>query len=71
DRFRYEEGSQRSVQSASVFDPLVTKDYDQMVMFANTISWVDTRGHTYGRQLAGSGLFFVPRAVWSGKPEDT
>ncbi len=42
-----------------------------MVMFANTISWVDTRGHTYGRQLAGSGLFFVPRAVWSGKPEDT
>ncbi|MBK3572209.1 hypothetical protein JHN47_52225, partial [Streptomyces sp. MBT62] len=43
DRFRYEEGSQRSVQSASVFDPLVTKDYDQMVMFANTISWVDTR----------------------------
>jgi hypothetical protein len=40
-------------------------------MFANTISWVDTRGHTYGRQLAGSALFFVPRAVWSGKPEDT
>ncbi|MFH9263129.1 hypothetical protein ACH4KN_02555 [Streptomyces sp. NPDC017546] len=71
DRFRYEEGGQRAVQSASVFDPLVTKDYDQMVMFANTISWVDTRGHTYGRQLAGSGLFFVPRAVWKGKPEDT
>lgn len=59
------------MQSASVFEPLVTKDYDQMVMFANTISWVDTRGHTYGRQLTGSALFFVPRAVWSGKPEDT
>ncbi|MFC8626259.1 hypothetical protein [Streptomyces anulatus] len=71
DRFRYEEGGQRPVQSASVFEPLVTKDYDQMVMFANTISWVDTRGHTYGRQLTGSALFFVPRAVWSGKPEDT
>ncbi|WP_097867034.1 hypothetical protein [Streptomyces sp. rh34] len=71
DRFRYEEGGQRAVQSASVFDPLVTKDYDQMVMFANTISWVDTRGHTYGRQLAGTALFFVPRAVWKGKPEDT
>lgn len=71
DRFRYDEGGQRTVQSASVFEPLVTKDYDQMVMFANTISWVDTRGHTYGRQLTGSALFFVPRAVWSGKPEDT
>ncbi|WP_181009431.1 hypothetical protein [Streptomyces sp. SM11] len=71
DKFRYDEGGQRTVQSTSVFEPLVTKDYDQMVMFANTISWVDTRGHTYGRQLTGSALFFVPRAVWSGKPEDT
>ncbi|RPK56798.1 hypothetical protein EES43_23540 [Streptomyces sp. ADI96-02] len=71
DRFRYDDEGYRPVQSASVFEPLATKDYDQTVMFANTISWVDARGHTYGRQLAGSGLFFVPRAVWSGKPEDT
>ncbi|MFC9242862.1 hypothetical protein ACFT7S_02100 [Streptomyces sp. NPDC057136] len=71
DRFRYNDEGYKPVQSASVFEPLATKDYDQTVMFANTISWVDTRGHTYGRQLAGSGLFFVPRAVWSGKPEDT
>ncbi|WP_030577696.1 hypothetical protein [Streptomyces anulatus] len=71
DRFRYDDEGRRPAQSASVFEPLVTKDYDQMVMFANTISWVDTRGHTYGRQLTGSALFFVPRAVWSGKPEDT
>ncbi|MEW2065836.1 hypothetical protein [Streptomyces sp. NPDC007346] len=71
DKFRYDEEGQKTVQSASVFEPLATKDYDQTVMFANTISWVDARGHTYGRQLAGSALFFVPRAVWSGKPEDT
>lgn len=71
DRFRYDDAGYRPVQSSSVFEPLATKDYDQTVMFANTISWVDTRGHTYGRQLAGSALFFVPRAVWSGKPEDT
>ncbi|WNF31437.1 hypothetical protein RI138_26915 [Streptomyces sp. C11-1] len=71
DKFRYDEEGQRTVQSASAFEPLATKDYDQTVMFANTISWVDTRGHTYGRQLAGSALFFVPRSVWSGKPEDT
>ncbi|WP_442818668.1 hypothetical protein [Streptomyces sp. NBC_01320] len=71
DRFRYDDAGYRPVQSSSVFEPLATKDYDQTVMFANTISWVDTRDHTYGRQLAGSALFFVPRAVWSGKPEDT
>lgn len=71
DRFRYNDSGYRPVQSSSVFEPLATKDYDQTVMFANTISWVDTRGHTYGRQLAGSAFFFVPRAAWSGKPEDT
>ncbi|MFF3177653.1 hypothetical protein ACFVQ0_34120 [Streptomyces sp. NPDC057900] len=71
DRFRYDDSGYRPVESSSVFEPLATKDYDQTVMFANTISWVDTRGHTYGRQLAGSAFFFVPRAAWSGKPEDT
>lgn len=71
DRFRYDSAGYRPVESSSVFEPLATKDYDQTVMFANTITWVDTRGHTYGRQLAGSALFFVPRSAWSGKPEDT
>lgn len=71
DRFRYDSAGSRPVDSSSVFEPLATKDYDQTVMFANTITWVDTRGHTYGRQLAGSALFFVPRSVWNGKPEDT
>ncbi|MFF1921962.1 hypothetical protein ACFVW8_15480 [Streptomyces sp. NPDC058221] len=71
DRFRYDDNGSRPVQSSSVFEPLATKDYDQTVMFANAVSWVDTRGHTYGRQLAGSAFFFVPRAAWSGKPEDT
>ncbi|WP_018551004.1 MULTISPECIES: hypothetical protein [unclassified Streptomyces] len=71
DRFRYDDEGYRPVQSSSVFEPLATKDYDQTVMFANTISWVGTRGHTYGRQLAGSAFFFVPRAAWSGKPQDT
>ncbi|MFB7914521.1 hypothetical protein [Streptomyces sp. NPDC056061] len=71
DRFRYDSAGYRPVESSSVFEPLATKDYDQTVMFANTVTWVDTWGHTYGRQLAGSALFFVPRSVWGGKPEDT
>ncbi|MGW2177637.1 hypothetical protein ACWCXX_05960 [Streptomyces sp. NPDC001732] len=71
DRFRYDSDGYRPVESSSVFEPLATKDYDQTVMFANAITWVDTHGHTYGRQLAGSALFFVPRSAWDGKPEDT
>lgn len=71
DRFRYAGAGYRPVESSSVFEPLTTKDYDQTVMVANTVTWVGTRGHAYGRQLAGSALFFVPRSVWSGKPEDT
>ncbi|MEU9848214.1 hypothetical protein [Streptomyces sp. NPDC047985] len=71
DRFRYGGAGYRPVESSSVFEPLTTKDYDQTVMVANTVTWVGTRGHSYGRQLAGSALFFVPRSVWSGKPEDT
>ena len=72
DRFRYDSGGRyRPVDSSSVFEPLAVKDYDQTVMFANTVTWAGARGHTYGRQLAGSALFFVPRSVWSGKPEDT
>ncbi|MFF2324494.1 MULTISPECIES: hypothetical protein [unclassified Streptomyces] len=71
DRFRYDSAGYRPVESSSVFEPLATKDYDQTVMFANAITWVDTGGHTYGRQLAGSALFFVPRSLWDGKPEDT
>ncbi|MGP4001664.1 hypothetical protein [Streptomyces sp. 8N706] len=72
DRFRYDENGQRPVESASAFDPLVRKDYDQIGMFANTITFVDSgAGHAYGRQLAASTFFFVPRSVWHGKPLDS
>ncbi|MEU8570668.1 hypothetical protein AB0C51_20365 [Streptomyces pathocidini] len=72
DRFRYDEGGYRPVESASIVEPLAVKDYDQMVMFANTITHASTTtGHSYGRQVSGALLFFVPRSVWHGKPQDT
>lgn len=72
DRFRYDDGGYKPVQTTSVFEPLAIKDYDQVGMFANTITFSDTGpGHFYGRQLAGSVFFFVPRSVWQGKPRDT
>jgi hypothetical protein len=72
DKFRYDEANTRATATSSVLDPLVLKDYDQMAMFANTLTYADAgSGHTYGRQLAGSALFFVPRSVWTDKPKDT
>ncbi|MFD7990288.1 hypothetical protein [Streptomyces mexicanus] len=72
DRFRYDAADYRPLQTTSPLEPLAAKDYDQVGMFANTITYVQSgQGHTYGRQLAGSVLFAVPRSVWPGKPIDT
>ncbi|MEV6794572.1 O-antigen polymerase [Streptomyces sp. NPDC051320] len=72
DRFRYDDKNYHPVETTSVLEPLALKDYDQIGMFANTITFEHSGGgHLYGRQLAGSVLFAVPRAIWPGKPHDT
>ena len=72
DRFRYADDHRRPLTTDSVFEPLAVKDYDQMGMLANTVSYVRSgAGHTWGRQLAGAALFAVPRSTWPGKPLDT
>ncbi|MFJ3925808.1 hypothetical protein [Streptomyces sp. NPDC090022] len=72
DRFRYDEKNYKPVETTSFLEPLALKDYDQIGMFANTITYSESGpGHLYGRQLAGSVLFAVPRSVWPDKPKDT
>ena len=72
DRFRYDEKNTRQVETTSFLEPLALKDYDQVGMFANTITYAESGpGHSYGYQLAGSLLFAVPRSVWPDKPTDT
>ncbi|MFI9461264.1 hypothetical protein [Streptomyces xiamenensis] len=72
DRFRYDEEGRQPVETGSLMEPLVIKDYDQVGMFANTVTYAgDGNGHTLGRQVVGAALFFVPRTVWESKPEDT
>jgi hypothetical protein len=72
DHFRYDDNNQRPVQTTSVLEPLALKDYDQVGMFANTLTYVRSgEGHTWGGQLAGSLLFAVPRSAWPSKPQDT
>lgn len=71
DRFRYADGANPRLEATSWLDPLVLKDYDQMAMLANAVSFAGDQGHTWGRQLLGAVLFPVPRALWAGKPRDT
>ncbi|WP_449484207.1 hypothetical protein [Streptomyces avidinii] len=72
DRFRYDEKNYKPVETTSFLEPMALKDYDQIGMFANTITFSNSGpGHYYGRQFAGSVFFAVPRTMWPGKPRDT
>lgn len=43
-------------------------DYDAFSMIANTKLYIDSNGITYGYQLLGALLFFIPRSLWDTKP---
>jgi oligosaccharide repeat unit polymerase len=57
--------------SEGVLIALRQGDYDAFQQIANTISYVDGNGHTFGHQILSSLLFFVPRSLWQGKGIDT
>ena len=44
-------------------------DYDAYSMVARSLQYVGSFGATNGYQLLGALLFFVPRALWTSKPE--
>ncbi|MBD7919247.1 hypothetical protein H9657_13300 [Cellulomonas sp. Sa3CUA2] len=46
-------------------------DYDAFWQVGNALLYVEDQGLTYGRQLLGVMLFWVPRSLWSGKPQGT
>jgi hypothetical protein len=72
DRFRYVNGEGSDLEGRSIVQTLAVKDYDQMNMVANTVTYVrEGPGHTLGRQASGALLFFVPRSTWDTKPIDT
>lgn len=48
-----------------------TGDYDSYSMFINVRRYIKFFDFSYGRQLLGAALFFVPRAIWSSKPSGT
>lgn len=72
DAYRYAGVGEAQVQRHSVGYFFVNKtDYASPVDITNTVTYVNRRGHTGGRQLLGAALFWVPRSQWAGKPNDT
>jgi hypothetical protein len=43
-------------------------DFDAYSMFCRSVDYVQHHDITWGRQLMGSLLFFVPRSMWPAKP---
>jgi hypothetical protein len=52
----------------SVSSQFTSLNFDAFLMAATTIDYVEKEGHSKGRQLLPSALFFVPRAIWASKP---
>ncbi len=66
DAFRY---SERDFTVAPLAQDLVSSaDYSMFQQELNAQVYVNTHGHTRGRQLVGSLFVFVPRRWWPDKP---
>lgn len=71
DYFRNQAEYRTQIDFRSISTTLSTKDFDQVVMTANGIWYVENFGHTFGNQLLGVLFFFVPRQIWPSKALDT
>lgn len=68
DSFR---GAIGTIQKVDPLGALSESDFDAFGQLLNTITYVDSHGITWGNQLLGVLLFWVPRSMWPGKPIDT
>jgi oligosaccharide repeat unit polymerase len=48
-----------------------SSDVDSLGMTALCQQWIDQFGHTWGRQILGAMVSFIPRAIWTTKPIGT
>lgn len=62
-------GARVSVQSLTSY--LTEGHFDAYENIAYTMWFVDSEGHTLGRQLLGGVLFWIPRRFWPNKPVAT
>ncbi len=54
--------------SESVTSAFNEAHYDSYQMLVNSMNYVSENGPTWGRQLLGVFLFFVPHTIWPDKP---
>jgi O-antigen/teichoic acid export membrane protein len=67
--FRYSSGFKAP---PGITQTLTTKpDYDSFEMISAGVQLSSETGFSYGAHSAGDLLFFIPRAVWTSKPQST
>lgn len=68
----YRNDRNASLQLAPISEQFATSgDYDSYQQITLGVAYTRVNGVQMGRQLTGAALFFVPRSVWSAKPQDT
>ncbi|WP_458116720.1 hypothetical protein [Arthrobacter sp. D2-10] len=69
DMFRH--STKTGGETGNLITALTTGDFDAFAQLVNSFQYVDSHGITWGQQLLGVLLFWVPRSIWPGKPVDT
>jgi len=68
----FRRGSDARLNRVGIQENILEKaDYSMYSQVMTGQQYVDRYGHTEGRQLAGVAFFYVPRSIWTGKPQDT
>lgn len=57
-----------AIKFVSPIDSLKSGDFDAYANIIHTVHYIQANGITWGRQLLGCLLFFIPRAIWPNKP---
>lgn len=71
DYFRRDQGYGLSDLRSPIESFTTRGDYDAFQMISNSVAVVNENGIDFGRHLIGAVSFFVPRALWGGKPYGT
>ncbi|GGI98629.1 hypothetical protein GCM10007978_40550 [Shewanella hanedai] len=59
------------IANINIYDQFLHIDYDAMLLFMETILYLDSNDFSYGYGFLGVVFFFVPRAIWPEKPYGT
>ncbi|MEN8124597.1 MAG: O-antigen polysaccharide polymerase Wzy [Bacteroidota bacterium] len=60
-----------NLKAENIFNEFNTLHYDAYSNTLATMDYVDNYGITYGNQFLGGIFFFIPRSIWTSKPEST